>query len=109
MFVPRYLGWLALAGAAAANGKVCTVPAGGSTTVDDAPAIVAAFKQCGNGGTVCFQNTTYHINTVLDIRGLKDCEIDLKGTLLVGAPAPTSNSASLTSTTVEHRSELLAE
>ena len=66
-----------------AHGKTCIVKAGGSNTTDDAPAIRKAFRECGHGGTVAFKNTTYFVNTVMDIRGLKDCTIDLKGTLLV--------------------------
>ncbi|KAF2101074.1 galacturan 1,4-alpha-galacturonidase B [Rhizodiscina lignyota] len=64
--------------------KTCVVKASGSNATDDAPAIRQAFKKCGHGGTVAFKNTTYYVNTVLNITGLKDCEIDLKGTLLWG-------------------------
>lgn len=63
--------------------KVCCVPASGTNTTDDAPAIIEAFKECGHGGKVLFQNTTYYVNTVINISGLNDCEIDLQGTLLV--------------------------
>lgn len=66
-----------------ASGKTCVVKAGGVNTTDDAPAIRQAFEECGQGGTVAFGNTTYYVNTVMNITGLKDCEIDLKGTLLV--------------------------
>lgn len=63
--------------------KVCTVAASGTNATDDAPAIREAFNECGHGGTVLFENTTYYVNTVLNISGLKDCYIDLRGTLLV--------------------------
>ena len=50
---------------------------------DDAPAIVAAFSECGYGGKVIFGNHTYHVNSVMHITGLRDCEVELWGTLLV--------------------------
>ena len=63
--------------------NVCTVPAGGNRSIDDAPAIIAAFEECGNGGTVKFSNTTYYVNSIMNVQGLKGCQIDLKGTLKV--------------------------
>lgn len=63
--------------------KVCTVPAAGSETIDDAPAVLKAFSDCGHGGKILFQNTTYHINSVMNTTGLENCEVDLRGTLLV--------------------------
>jgi hypothetical protein len=55
----------------------------GNASVDDAPAILEAFKTCGYGGRVVFLNTTYHVNSVMNTTGLKDCQVDLRGTLLV--------------------------
>lgn len=63
--------------------KVCSVPAGGTNATDDAPAIIEAFENCGRGGTVRFENTTYYVNSVMNISGLQDCTIDLQGTLVV--------------------------
>jgi hypothetical protein len=63
--------------------KVCVVPAAGNSSIDDTPAVLKAFDQCGHGGKILFENTTYHINSVMKTTGLKDVEIDLKGTLLV--------------------------
>jgi hypothetical protein len=63
--------------------KVCCVPASGTNTTDDAPAIMEAFKECGHGGKVLFENTTYYVNTVMNVSGLNNCEIDLQGTLVV--------------------------
>jgi galacturan 1,4-alpha-galacturonidase len=64
----------------------CTVPPGGSSSIDDAPAIIAAFKECNtNSGKVIFTNHTYHINSVMKITGLKNVDVDIKGTLLVCA------------------------
>lgn len=66
--------------------KTCVVKAGGSESVDDAPAILDAFDRCGNGGKVLFENTTYHISTVMNTSSLRNCEIDIQGTLLVFFP-----------------------
>lgn len=63
--------------------KVCVVAAGGTNTTDDAPAILKAFQDCGKGGTVLFEDTTYYVNSVLNVSGLQDCYIDLRGTLVV--------------------------
>lgn len=62
--------------------QTCTIQPGGSPSIDDAPAVIDAFKQCGQDGKVEFLNETYHINTVMNTTGLKNCEVDLKGTLL---------------------------
>ncbi|PQE23316.1 alpha-L-rhamnosidase rgxB protein [Rutstroemia sp. NJR-2017a WRK4] len=50
---------------------------------DDAPAILSAFKTCGKGGTVVFQNHTYTINSIMNTTGLSNCNIEIHGTLLV--------------------------
>jgi hypothetical protein len=63
--------------------KTCVVPASGTNTTDDAPAIIQAFKRCGRRGKVVFKPTTYHVNSVMDIRWLEDVEIDFRGNLLV--------------------------
>jgi hypothetical protein len=56
----------------------------GNPFVDDVPAIIHAFKECGHNGRVLFLNETYHISTVMNTTGLKNCEVDLRGSLLVG-------------------------
>lgn len=63
--------------------KVCAISASGTNATDDAPAILAAFEDCGQGGTVLFENTTYYVNTAMNVSGLQDCYIDLRGTLVV--------------------------
>lgn len=63
--------------------KTCTVKAAGSNTTDDTPSILDAFDRCGHGGKVVFENTTYYINSVMNTSSLRDCEIDIQGTLLV--------------------------
>jgi hypothetical protein len=65
--------------------RTCIIPATGKNTGDDAPAIIDAFKQCGYGGRVIFQPTTYYINTVMNISWLEDVEIDIYGTLEVSS------------------------
>lgn len=69
--------------AAAQRSKTCTVKAGGSETVDDAPAIYDAFNECGHDGRIVFENTTYYINSVMNTSALQNCDIDIYGTLLV--------------------------
>lgn len=69
--------------AASGAERTCTVVAGGSEDIDDAPAIIEAFDDCGQNGNVVFSNTTYHINSVMNTTGLKDCRVDIYGTLLV--------------------------
>ncbi|PQE06018.1 alpha-L-rhamnosidase rgxB protein [Rutstroemia sp. NJR-2017a BBW] len=49
---------------------------------DDAPAILSAFKTCGKGGTIVFQNHTYTINSIMNTTGLSNCNIEIHGTLL---------------------------
>ncbi|RFU33833.1 hypothetical protein B7463_g2512, partial [Scytalidium lignicola] len=75
---------LSLAVIGEGNSQTCVVPAGGSESIDDAPAILQAFDECGHGGKVMFQNTTYHVNSVMNTSALQDCEIDIQGTLLWG-------------------------
>ena len=63
--------------------KTCTVKASGTNQTDDAPAIKAAFKECGRHGKVVFDPTTYYVNSVLNITDLEDVDIDIQGQLLV--------------------------
>ncbi|KAF2396244.1 pectin lyase-like protein [Trichodelitschia bisporula] len=63
------------------HGEICTVTPGPKGK-DDAPAIVNAFRRCGQNGKVIFLNKTYHINSVMNTTALRNCEIDLQGTLL---------------------------
>lgn len=65
--------------------KTCVVPASGTNATDDVPAILDAFQTCGNGGVVKFSpNTTYYVNSVMNVTWLRDVDIDIQGTLLVG-------------------------
>lgn len=63
-------------------GQSCTVYPNGNKT-DDSPSILGAFRSCGLNGKISFINETYWIERVMNTTGLKNVEIDLKGTLLV--------------------------
>ena len=67
-------------------GRRCIVRPGGSDTIDDAPAILEAFNDCGQNGNVIFLNTTYYVNSVMNTSGLTNCQVDIYGTLLVCCP-----------------------
>ncbi|KAK2606875.1 hypothetical protein N8I77_005598 [Diaporthe amygdali] len=64
--------------------KTCTVKSGGSNGTDDAPAIIQAFRECGQDATVIFEPTTYHVNSVMNITWLNNVKVDLQGTLSWG-------------------------
>ncbi|KAG9090963.1 hypothetical protein FRC07_011973 [Ceratobasidium sp. 392] len=74
---------VARAGHLEKRGSECILTAGGAG-VDDSPAILNAFKQCGHNGRIVFQNSTYHIEKVMNTTGLVNCVVDIKGTLLWG-------------------------
>ncbi|KZT30285.1 glycoside hydrolase family 28 protein [Neolentinus lepideus HHB14362 ss-1] len=65
------------------TGSICTVipSVDGS---DDTPAIISAFEQCGQDGSVTFINETYHIESVMQTTGLNNVTVHLYGTLLWG-------------------------
>ncbi|RHZ58010.1 putative exo-polygalacturonase [Aspergillus thermomutatus] len=91
MYLANILPWALLPVAAIADVTTgqshritCTVKAGGSESIDDTPAILKAFHECGKGGRIVFQNATYHVNSVMNTTGLQNCDIDLFGTLLWG-------------------------
>lgn len=61
------------------NGTLCTVtPSGGK---DDSPAIMDAFKQCGQNGQIEITEGDFTIAKVMDVLNLKNCEISIKGKL----------------------------
>lgn len=76
---------LALRNERSPHQKTCVVDAGGSNDTDDAPAIRKAFKKCGHGGRVVFKPTTYYVNSVLNVSGLENVDIDILGELSVCA------------------------
>lgn len=60
----------------------CTPVSGGSASIDDVPAIEAAFKSCGAGGIIIIPaGKTYMIRSVLDFTGCVNCEFQIEGTL----------------------------
>lgn len=66
------------------NQWTCTVTPSNSSSVDDAPAIIAAFAECNlHKGKVILTNTTYYINSVMNITGLKSVDVDIFGTMVV--------------------------
>ncbi|KAB5517543.1 putative exo-polygalacturonase [Coniochaeta sp. 2T2.1] len=76
------LGGCAFAAGATTCRKTCIVQGSGTNKTDDAPAILQAFKDCGNHGKVVFHPMTYYVNSVMNVTELDDVEIDLQGTLL---------------------------
>jgi galacturan 1,4-alpha-galacturonidase len=50
---------------------------------DDTPALLDAFRVCGENGSISLPDPTYHIKQVMNTTELRNCRIDLKGTLLV--------------------------
>ncbi|CAI6336906.1 unnamed protein product [Periconia digitata] len=60
--------------------KLCEV-ASGAPDGDDTPAILQAFKDCGQDGHILFTNTTYKVGQAMNTTGLKDVDIELKGTM----------------------------
>ena len=64
--------------------KECRVKASGTNATDDAPAILQAFEECRTNGRVVLSDPIYYVNSVMNVTGLNDVEIDIYGTLLVG-------------------------
>lgn len=52
---------------------------------DDTPSLLDAFKRCGRDGSISLPDQIYHINQVMNTTDLSNCQIDLRGTLLVSA------------------------
>lgn len=73
------------------NSKTCIVHPGPNGT-DSAPAIIRAFEECGHNdddssssssrGKVVFLNETYVVQSVMNTTGLRNVDVDLRGTLL---------------------------
>lgn len=60
----------------------CTPVAGGSSSIDDVPAIATAIQSCGDGGTIVIPaGTTYNLNSVLDFTGCENCDFQIEGLL----------------------------
>lgn len=72
--------------ASGGNVTVCTVAPQPNGT-DSAPAIIAAFEECGHNtadarGKVVFLNETYNVKSIMNTTGLSHVDVDLRGTLL---------------------------
>ncbi|KAJ5757334.1 uncharacterized protein N7511_006028 [Penicillium nucicola] len=62
--------------------STCTPKSGGSSSVDDVPAITSAIASCGNGGTIIIPaGSTYYLNSVLDFSGCTGCDFQVEGLL----------------------------
>lgn len=61
--------------------KTCVVPSLDDPSGDDAPAIVKAFAECKSDSHIIFEDTTYYVRTVMNTTGLRDVDIELRGTL----------------------------
>lgn len=59
----------------------CTPKAGGSESTDDVPALQSAIASCPSGTILIPASTTYHVNSVFDVKGCSGCTIQLEGTL----------------------------
>ncbi|KAJ5109945.1 hypothetical protein N7532_002590 [Penicillium argentinense] len=65
-----------------ARASTCTPTAGGSSSIDDVPAITSAIASCGSGGTIVIPaGTTYYLNSVLDFAGCSGCDFHVEGLL----------------------------
>jgi galacturan 1,4-alpha-galacturonidase len=63
--------------------KTCFVKPGPNGT-DDAIPILKAFQDCGHDGHIILSNGTFHIESTMNTTGLKNCDIDIHGTMLWG-------------------------
>lgn len=63
--------------------STCTPQAGGSSTVDDVPAIESAINACPSGTIVIPSGQTYYINSQLSFAGCSGCTFQLFGELSV--------------------------
>jgi galacturan 1,4-alpha-galacturonidase len=61
----------------------CTPQAGGSSTIDDVPAIQSAINACPSGTIVIPSGQTYYINSQLSFAGCSGCTFELLGELSV--------------------------
>jgi galacturan 1,4-alpha-galacturonidase len=60
----------------------CTPGSAGNLATDDVPAITAAIKSCGQGGTIVIPaGKTYSIRSTLDFTGCTGCTFNIEGTL----------------------------
>ncbi|KAH7016743.1 glycoside hydrolase family 28 protein [Ilyonectria destructans] len=65
--------------------STCTPLAGGSSSIDDVPAIQSAIASCTSGTIVIPTGTTYYINSVFSFAGCSGCTFQIEGTLKVAS------------------------
>lgn len=63
----------------------CTPVAGGSSSIDDVPAIQSAIAACPSGTTVIPAGTTYYINSAFSFAGCVGCTFQVEGILKVAS------------------------
>lgn len=63
--------------------STCTPKAGGSSSVDDVPAIQSAIASCASGTILMPSGTTYYINSAFTFAGCSGCTLQIEGTLKV--------------------------
>ncbi|KAI1425359.1 glycoside hydrolase family 28 protein [Xylaria sp. FL1777] len=63
----------------------CTPKAGGSSSVDDVPAIQSAIAACPSGTIVIPPSSTYYINSVFSFNGCSGCTFQIEGLLKVAS------------------------
>ncbi|OQE90328.1 hypothetical protein PENNAL_c0012G08201 [Penicillium nalgiovense] len=66
----------------------CVIKSGGTNVTDDSPAILKAFRDCGQNGRIVFEPTTYYVNSAMNISCLDNVDINIRGTLLWSTDIP---------------------
>lgn len=97
----------AIAAANSGYQKTCVIQAAHDGT-DDSPAIRKAFHECGREGHIIFQeNSTYNVQSTLELRDLDHVQIDMLGTILVRSLSHCAQSVAHNQLIVLHRRHLL--
>lgn len=65
--------------------STCTPVAGGSSSIDDVPAIESAIAACPSGTIYIPPSTTYYVNSQMSFAGCSGCTLQLEGTLKVAS------------------------
>lgn len=60
--------------------RICEIKSG-NLNGDDTTAILEAFQECKEDGHIIFANTTYYIGRAMTTTGLRNVDIELKGTM----------------------------
>jgi galacturan 1,4-alpha-galacturonidase len=69
----------------AERASTCTPKAGGSSSIDDVPAIQSAIAACPSGTIVIPASTTYYVNSVFSFKGCAGCTLQVEGLLKVAS------------------------